>query len=98
MAPVSEYIEDEDVWFEDSITATNKVYEVDTTNNNADLIPLLDKSCCLLQHSLLQSDRSLLFDFGSEVYVWFGKNATSRDRAVAPLLMDQLVETGYDYR
>ena len=39
-----------------------------------------------------------MFDFGSEVYVWFGKDATVRDRSIAPLLLTQLVDKGYDYR
>ena len=54
MMSVCEDVEAEDVWYEDCITATNKVYEVDTTNNNAALFLLLDSSCTSLSHSLLQ--------------------------------------------
>ena len=88
----------EDVWFEDCVAATNKVYQVKSLETESYLLPLLEHSCVPLPHKLLDSKTSLVFDFGSELYVWFGKDASVRDRTVAPLLINQLLAAGYNYK
>lgn len=39
----------------------------------------------------------LVFDFGSEVYVWHGKDVPLSDRKVAVKLGKQLYSSSYDY-
>lgn len=39
----------------------------------------------------------LVFDFGSEVYVWHGKDVSLSDRKVAVKLGKQLYSGSYDY-
>lgn len=39
----------------------------------------------------------LVFDFGSEVYVWHGKDVPLSDRKVAVKLGKQLYSGSYDY-
>lgn len=39
----------------------------------------------------------LVFDFGSEVYVWHGKDVPLSDRKVAVKLGKQLFSSSYDY-
>ena len=53
----------EDVWFEECIAATNKVYEVKTSASDPPdtyLLPLLQYSCAPLPHKLLNSKASPL--------------------------------------
>lgn len=46
-------------------------------------------------HLILQ--QVLVFDFGSEVYVWHGKDVPLGDRKVAVKLGKQLYSSSYDY-
>lgn len=46
-------------------------------------------SCALFQ--------TLVFDFGSEVYVWYGKNVNITKRKPAVRLARQLFDDSYDY-
>lgn len=46
-------------------------------------------------HLILQ--QVLVFDFGSEVYVWHGKDVSLGDRKVAVKLGKQLYSSSYDY-
>lgn len=38
-----------------------------------------------------------MFDFGSEIYVWYGKNVNVAKRKPAIHLARQLFDDGYDY-
>lgn len=38
-----------------------------------------------------------MFDFGSEIYVWYGKNVNIDKRRPAIRLARQLFDDGYDY-
>lgn len=41
--------------------------------------------------------QTLVFDFGSEIYVWYGKNVNITKRKPAIHLARQLFDDGYDY-
>lgn len=41
--------------------------------------------------------QTLVFDFGSEIYVWYGKNVNITKRKPAIRLARQLFDDGYDY-
>lgn len=47
--------------------------------------------------SQLSDHQVLVFDFGSEVYVWHGKDVSLGDRKVAVKLGKQLYSGSYDY-
>ncbi|XP_053708509.1 supervillin-like isoform X2 [Synchiropus splendidus] len=47
--------------------------------------------------SLLGSSEALVFDFGSEVYLWLGKNVSMSSRTVALQLTHQVWAGAYDY-
>uniref|UniRef100_A0A914XAF0 HP domain-containing protein n=1 Tax=Plectus sambesii TaxID=2011161 RepID=A0A914XAF0_9BILA len=64
---------DEEDRFEDIVCAMTKVYEV---NPSGALTLRSEFSGQQLRHSILQSDKVLVFDFGVEVYVWCGRNAS----------------------
>lgn len=61
--------------------------------------------CVYLNHGVLYSSpclvtlppQSLLFDFGSEVYLWHGKDVTPSERKVALQLAQQVWAGPYDY-
>ncbi|XP_043090608.1 supervillin [Puntigrus tetrazona] len=47
--------------------------------------------------SLLSSSQTLLFDFGSELYLWHGKDVGPSERKVALQLAQQVWDGAYDY-
>lgn len=51
----------------------------------------------LLSHAAITPHQVLVFDFGSEVYVWHGKDVPLGDRKVAVKLGKQLYSGSYDY-
>lgn len=51
----------------------------------------------LLPHAAITPHQVLVFDFGSEVYVWHGKDVPLGDRKVAVKLGKQLFSGSYDY-
>ena len=57
------------------------------------------KSFCgsVLSYNMLDEDEVFVFDFGSEVYVWNGRNSSSLKKKVGILLAKKLFESGYDY-
>lgn len=48
-------------------------------------------------HAATSPHQVLVFDFGSEVYVWHGKDVPLGDRKVAVKLGKQLYAGSYDY-
>ena len=40
----------------------------------------------------------MVFDFGSELYIWQGKQTSSKERQIAAKLAQIVWERGYDYR
>lgn len=100
----------EDEEFEMLISDTNMVYRViddfndHRTNENHDdsaenyaLYPLTQYWGCVLSYNMLDEDHVYVFDFGSEVYVWNGRNAGVYEKKYGMLLAKQLFDSGYDY-
>lgn len=52
---------------------------------------------CVLSCVCVCVSQALVFDFGSEVYVWTGKDVALSDRKVAVQLGKQLWSGAYDY-
>jgi supervillin len=50
-----------------------------------------------LSYNMLDEDSVFVFDFGSEVYVWSGRNAYNKTKKAGLLLGKKLYDSGYDY-
>ncbi|XP_068083498.1 supervillin [Anabrus simplex] len=92
-APIKAGHPDEDELYETSMIATNMVFEV----QDDELVPIEDCWGSIPRISILDPAKILVFDFGSELYVWNGKNASLEARRSAQRLARELWEEGFDY-
>lgn len=83
----------EDELYETAIIETNCVYRL----TDDKLVPDDDYWGKIPKCSLLQSREVLVFDFGSEVYVWHGKEVTLAQRKIAFQLAKHLWNGTFDY-
>lgn len=83
----------EDELYETAIIETNCVYRLIDDK----LVPDDDYWGKIPKCSLLQSKEVLVFDFGSEVYVWHGKEVSLAQRKVAFQLAKHLWNGTFDY-
>lgn len=84
---------EEDELYESGIVDANGVYRLQGDK----LVPHEDAWATIPSVTLLDSKEVLVFDFGSEVYVWHGKDVPLGDRKVAVKLGKQLYSGSYDY-
>ncbi|XP_023654454.1 supervillin isoform X1 [Paramormyrops kingsleyae] len=84
---------EEDELYESAVVESNCVYRLVEDK----LVPHEKAWACIPSVSLLSSKEVLVFDFGSEVYVWHGKDVPLSDRKVAVQLAKQLWLGSYDY-
>ncbi|KAM4705509.1 LOW QUALITY PROTEIN: supervillin [Rhinophrynus dorsalis] len=84
---------EEDERYENAIIETNCIYRLVDDK----LVPVDDFWGKIPRCSLLQSKEVLVFDFGSEVYVWHGKEVTLAQRKVAFQLAKHLWNGAFDY-
>uniref|UniRef100_A0A674MLJ7 Supervillin d n=1 Tax=Takifugu rubripes TaxID=31033 RepID=A0A674MLJ7_TAKRU len=84
---------EEDEMYESGVLDSNGVYRLQGDK----LVPHEDAWASIPSVSLLDSKEVLVFDFGSEVYVWHGKDVPLGDRKVAVKLGKQLYSSSYDY-
>ncbi|XP_037940639.1 uncharacterized protein LOC119673439 isoform X3 [Teleopsis dalmanni] len=80
----------EDDIFEISLIETNRIYEY----NNFVLKPIEKYWGCLPKVELLNPEKIIVFDFGSEMYIWNGKNAKSTDKCAALNLAEEYFKNG----
>lgn len=84
---------DEDDLFETCLIETNMTYEFcDDT-----LIPIEKYWGSIPKVEMLNTKKVLVFNFGSEVYVWNGKSASSDSKRAALRLAQELFSDEYDY-
>ncbi|XP_038190714.1 supervillin isoform X2 [Arvicola amphibius] len=83
----------EDELYETAIIETNCVYRL----TDDKLVPDDDYWGKIPKCSLLHSKEVLVFDFGSEVYVWHGKEVTLAQRKIAFQLAKHLWNGTFDY-
>ncbi|XP_014243121.1 supervillin-like isoform X11 [Cimex lectularius] len=81
----------EDEVYEKAIAETFMVYSLSEER----LLPVETYWGCCPKISVLDPAKILVFDFGSEVYLWAGKNASMKQRQQGNLLAQQLFKTGY---
>ncbi|CAJ1081059.1 supervillin isoform X1 [Xyrichtys novacula] len=84
---------EEDELYESGVCDSNGVYRLQGDK----LVPHEDAWASIPSVSLLNSKEVLVFDFGSELYVWHGKDVPLSDRKVAVKLGKQLYGGSYDY-
>ncbi|XP_046807051.1 uncharacterized protein LOC111675850 isoform X5 [Lucilia cuprina] len=85
---------DEDDLFEASLIETNKIYEFQDDS----LVPYEKYWGCIPKIEMLDTKKVLVFDFGSEMYIWNGKNASSNSkRAAIKLAQEHYDEGQVDY-
>lgn len=85
---------DEDDLFETSLIETNKVYEFQDDS----LVPYEKYWGCIPKVEMLDTKKVLVFDFGSEMYIWNGKNASSdAKRAALKLAQEHYEDEQLDY-
>lgn len=84
---------EEDELYESGVLDSNGVYRLQGDK----LVPHEDAWASIPSVTLLDSKEVLVFDFGSEVYVWHGKDVPLGDRKVAVKLGKQLYSGSYDY-
>lgn len=85
---------EEDELIESCLQETNMVYEL----QDEELVPVDDFWGQALNISAVNSRKILVFDFGSEVYVWNGKNALPDAKKVAMLLAEEMFEGSFNYK
>ncbi|XP_041102929.1 supervillin-like isoform X3 [Polyodon spathula] len=84
---------EEDELYESAIVETNCIYRL----LDDKLVPVDDFWGKVPRCTLLDSKEVLVFDFGSEVYVWHGKEVTLAQRKVAFQLAKHLWNGTFDY-
>ncbi|KAJ8414282.1 hypothetical protein AAFF_G00051520 [Aldrovandia affinis] len=84
---------EEDELYETGVVESNCVYRLVERR----LVPHDDAWASIPGVAMLNSKEVLVFDFGSEVYVWHGKDVPLGDRKVAVQLGKQLWGGSYDY-
>ncbi|XP_058053609.1 supervillin [Anopheles bellator] len=84
---------DEDELFEACLIESNMVYEF------ADdaLVPVAELWGTIPRIGMLDAAKVLVFDFGSELYIWSGKNAPSERKRAALRLAQELYAASYSY-
>ncbi|XP_077086358.1 supervillin-like [Siphateles boraxobius] len=84
---------EEDELYESAVVESNCVYRLVEDK----LVPYEEAWASIPSASLLNSKEALVFDFGSEVYVWTGKDVSLSDRKVAVQLGKHIWSGAYDY-
>jgi supervillin len=85
--------EDEDELFESCLIETNMIYEL----KDDTLVPMPEHWGSLPSIAMLDAKKVLVFNFGSEVYIWNGKNAPVDEKRVAIKLAQEQFSKSYDY-
>ncbi|XP_026670337.1 supervillin-like isoform X3 [Ceratina calcarata] len=84
---------DEDELYETFMIDTNMVYEI----KGEELVPLEKYWGAIPKIEMLDPNKVLVFDFGSEMYIWSGKGASADKKRLATHLATELWKEGYDY-
>ncbi|KAK4473683.1 hypothetical protein MN116_003031 [Schistosoma mekongi] len=84
---------EEDERYEAMIQHTNRVYRVTLT----ELVPHEQCWGNPVKYHILQSDQAFVFDFGSEMYLWTGKQITPELRQAGIELISKAYSMNYDF-
>lgn len=84
---------EEDDLFESCLVDTNMIYEY----RDEQLVPIEKYWGALPRVEILDTAKVLVFNFGTEVYVWMGKSARSDAKRAALRLAHEVFATSFDY-
>lgn len=84
---------EEDELYEMRIIGTNMIYEF----CNDELVPFTEYWGSIPKIEMLQESKIIVFDFGSEMYVWSGKTAKMEQKNKAFKLAQELWNEGFNY-
>ncbi|XP_063919951.1 uncharacterized protein LOC135134963 isoform X4 [Zophobas morio] len=84
---------EEDGIYEANVLSTNMIYKLEGT----ELVPMDEYWGKIPKVDMLEQTKVIVFDFGSEMYVWSGKNAPIEKKKLAFRLAKEMWELGYDY-
>ncbi|XP_069108272.1 serine-rich adhesin for platelets-like isoform X2 [Argopecten irradians] len=84
---------EEDELYENHIVETNMIYRLKDNT----LIPYEEYWGSVPKYEMLKKDEVLIFDYGTEFYIWQGKAVKPDQRKLAVKLARQLWDKGYDY-
>lgn len=84
---------EEDELYEMRIIDTNMIYEF----CNDELVPYTEYWGAIPKIEMLQESKIIVFDFGSEMYVWSGKTANMEQKNKAFKLAQELWNEGFNY-
>ncbi|XP_055609749.1 supervillin isoform X12 [Uranotaenia lowii] len=84
---------DEDELIESCLIETTRVWEFEDDS----LVPVEEYWGAAPKIAMLDSKKILVFDFGSEVYVWNGKSASNEGKRAAIKLAQELFAQDYSY-
>lgn len=84
---------DEDELYETAMIDTNMVYDI----KDEELVPLEKYWGAIPKIEMLEPNKVLVFDFGSEMYIWSGKGASAAKKRIATHLATEMWKEGYDY-
>ncbi|CAB3220517.1 unnamed protein product [Arctia plantaginis] len=91
--PVETGHADEDEIFESCVIQTNMCYEV----KDDELEPIQEYWGQSPKIAMLNQSKVIVFDFGSELYIWYGKNVPLESRRRAAQLAQEMFDEGYNY-
>ncbi|XP_033727899.1 supervillin-like isoform X5 [Pecten maximus] len=84
---------EEDELYENHIVETNMIYHLKDNT----LQPYQEYWGSVPKYEMLKKDEVIIFDYGTEFYIWQGKAVKPDQRKLAVKLARQLWEKGYDY-
>lgn len=84
---------EEDELYEMQIIGTNMIYEF----CNDELVPYTEYWGSIPKLEMLQESKIIVFDFGTEMYVWSGKTANMEHKNKAFKLAQELWNEGFNY-
>lgn len=84
---------EEDELYEMQIIGTNMIYEF----CNDELVPFTEYWGSIPKIEMLQESKIVVFDFGTEMYVWSGKTALMEHKNKAFKLAQELWNEGFNY-
>ena len=92
-------IDEDDEYYEESLICSNMIFDVvhNESKSSVELVPVEKYWGRSPRHQLLQPESVFVFDFGTEMYVWIGKNVSNVHRKKAVDAAKDLWLKGYDY-
>ncbi|EZA60520.1 Supervillin [Ooceraea biroi] len=84
---------DEDELYESAVIETNMVYEL----KDNQLVPYEKFWGTLPKIEMLNKNKILVFDFGTEMYIWSGNGVLPDKKKIATRLAMEMWNDGYDY-